>query len=86
MERLDPGKYPDTVAHPAYYTDGFKIETIAYIEDHRLPFHLGNAVKYISRAGRKDPDKTIEDLQKAMWYIERYIEYLQRDGSMEGKG
>ena len=34
-----------------------------------LGFNLGNAVKYISRAGKKDPDKYIEDLQKAVWYL-----------------
>lgn len=73
----DDGRYPDTVAHPAHYADGCRIEPIAYIEDHRFPYHLGNAVKYISRAGKKDPAKTVEDLQKAMWYIERYIGLLQ---------
>lgn len=41
-----------------------------------LPYHLGNAVKYIARAGRKDPTKTEEDLRKAIWYINRYIEFL----------
>ena len=54
----------DNVNHPAHYTSG-KIEVIDFIEDKELGFHLGNAVKYISRAGRKNPDKTIEDLRKA---------------------
>ena len=62
----------DTVNHPAHYTDG-RIEVIDFIEDKKLGFHLGNAVKYISRAGKKDPNKTIEDLQKAKWYLERAI-------------
>lgn len=60
----------DNVNHPSYYTDG-KYETIEFIERHGLSFHEGNAVKYISRAGKKDPDKTIEDLEKALWYIKR---------------
>ena len=47
----------DPVNHPAHYTTG-KIEVIDYIEDQKLPYHLGNAVKYISRAGKKDKDKT----------------------------
>ena len=66
------------VDHPNYYNQG-KIEVIDYIEDKNLGFHLGNAVKYISRAGLKDPSKTIEDLEKAIWYIERYIQFLERD-------
>ena len=60
----------DPVNHPAHYTDG-KYETIEFIERHGLSFHEGNAVKYISRAGKKDPGKMIEDLEKALWYIKR---------------
>lgn len=67
----------DAVSHPAHYTDG-NIEVIDYIEDKRLGFHLGNAVKYISRAGKKDPAKTVEDLRKAVWYVERYIESVAK--------
>jgi len=62
----------DPVNHPAHYTDG-AIEVIDFIEDKKLPYHLGNAVKYISRAGKKDPAKEIEDLEKAVWYLQRYI-------------
>ena len=65
----------DPVNHPSHYTDG-KIEVIDYIEDKGLGFCLGNAVKYISRAGKKDPEKEIEDLRKAAWYINRRIEEL----------
>ena len=65
----------DNVNHPAHYTDG-KIEVIDFIEDKKLGFHLGNAVKYICRAGKKDPEKTIEDLQKAEWYLRREIQRL----------
>lgn len=66
------------VDHPAYYNTG-KIEVIDYILDKNLDFCLGNAVKYISRAGKKDPAKTIEDLKKALWYINKYIEILEED-------
>ena len=66
----------DNVNHPAHYTDG-RIEVIEYIEDKGLGYCLGNAVKYISRAGKKDPAKEIEDLQKAVWYINRRIHELE---------
>ena len=66
----------DVVNHPEHYTDG-GIETIDFIEAKKLPYHLGNAVKYISRAGKKDPEKTVEDLKKAVWYINRYISKLE---------
>lgn len=67
----------DPVNHPSHYTSG-KIEVIDFIEDKGLSFHLGNAVKYIARAGKKDPAKTVEDLQKAIWYLGREI--LRREG------
>lgn len=47
---------PDLVNHPEHYTDG-GIETIDFIEAKELNFHLGNAVKYISRAGKKRPNE-----------------------------
>ena len=66
----------DPVNRPAHYTDG-KIEVIEYIEDKGLGFCLGNAIKYISRAGKKYKDKEVEDLKKAIWYIERRIKELE---------
>lgn len=72
----------DAVNHPSHYTFG-KIETIDVIEDWELPYHLGNAVKYISRAGRKDPSKKLEDLEKARWYLNRYIELLEKKAKNE---
>lgn len=74
---LAPNKENDPVNHPSHYTDG-KIEVIDFIEDKKLGFHLGNAVKYVARAGKKDPDKVKEDLRKAVWYIERYIQLLEK--------
>lgn len=67
----------DPVNHPSHYTDT-KIEVMDYIEDKGFNFALGNAVKYISRAGRKDKNKTIEDLEKAEWYLNREIERLKK--------
>ena len=65
----------DPVNHPSHYTTG-KIEVIDFITDKKLDFCRGNAVKYIVRAGLKDPEKEVEDLQKAMFYINRAIEDL----------
>lgn len=75
-ERMD-GVLNDSVNHPAHYTYG-SIEVIDVIEGLKLPYHLGNAVKYIARAGHKDPAKTTEDLRKAVWYLNRYIDLLER--------
>ena len=66
----------DIVNKPSHYTDG-KIEVIEFIEDKKLGFCLGNAVKYISRAGKKDPTKEVEDLKKAIWYLKRRIKELE---------
>ena len=63
----------DEVNHPAHYTDG-GIETIDYIEAKLTPeefrgYCVGNALKYMSRAGKKDDATT--DLKKAQWYLTR---------------
>lgn len=66
----------DSVNHPSYYCDG-GIETIDFIEAKNLGYHLASAVKYISRAGKKNPETEIEDLRKAAWYINRRIQQLE---------
>ena len=66
-------KPSDPVNNPTHYTDG-GIETIDYIEAKGLGYHLGNAVKYISRAGKKGTNQGLEDLRKAQWYLARAIE------------
>ena len=66
------GGIEDNINHPSYYTDG-AIEVIDFIEDKKLPYHLGNVIKYISRAGKKNPETELEDLKKAHWYLSRYI-------------
>lgn len=66
------------VEHPPYYCAG-RIEVIDFIEDQSLGFHLGNAVKYICRAGRKDPLKKKEDIEKAIWYLERHLLMMDRE-------
>ena len=64
----------NNVSSPAHYASG-NIEVIDAIEDWGLDkdYYLGNAVKYIARAGKKNPDTLIEDLKKAVWYLNRRI-------------
>ncbi|GHV47016.1 hypothetical protein FACS189499_03640 [Clostridia bacterium] len=69
---------PDNVNHPTHYTTG-KIEVIDFIDDKQLGFSLGNAVKYIVRAGKKDPTRMVEDLEKAIWYIKHEIGELREN-------
>ena len=66
----------DSVNHPSHYAEGWSngAEVIDITEN--LNFNRGNAVKYIARAGRKDAMKTIEDLRKARWYIDRELRRL----------
>ena len=67
----------NSVDHPNHYKG--KFETIDVIEDWKLGFNLGNTVKYISRAGKKDPAKYLEDLEKAAWYLKREIDNLKNN-------
>lgn len=69
----------NVINSPSHYADT-KIEVIDYIEDKRLGYHLGNVVKYVSRAGRKGKDKMLEDLYKAKWYLERKIKNIEAEG------
>lgn len=62
QKELDAVQKEDVVNHPPHYTRG-KIEVIDFIEDQQFPYHLGNVIKYISRAGHKG-DK-LEDLKKS---------------------
>ena len=68
----------DPVTHPAHYTFG-NYEVIDVINDWKLNFNRGNAIKYIARAGKKNPDKEIEDLEKAVFYLQDEIKRLRND-------
>ena len=72
------GKAPvsDPVSHPAYYTQG-KIEVADFIADQKLNFNRGCAIKYVCRAGVKDPACEVQDLEKAIWYINHEIKSLK---------
>ena len=65
----------DSIHRPAHYAEGRIYEPIAVIEDWDLNYRLGNTVKYISRAGRKQ--NALEDLKKARWYLDREIDQLE---------
>ena len=68
----------EMVDHPNHY--GGKdnpYEAIKVIEAWDLGFNLGNAIKYISRVGKKI--NTLEDLEKASWYINREINKLKNE-------
>lgn len=64
----------DDVNHPAHYEQGFETRTVECIDITRwLPFALGNAIKYVWRAGKKgDLAKAMEDLDKAQWYADEW--------------
>lgn len=80
-DKINNPEQDDMVNNPPHYTDG-GIEVIDFIKAKNLDFCLGNAVKYISRAGKKNDAaltnkaKTIQDLEKAIWYCKKEIEWL----------
>jgi hypothetical protein len=65
----------DPIDSPAHYAEGRVFEPIDVIADWELNYHLGNCLKYVSRAGRKQ--NQLEDLKKARWYLSREIETLE---------
>lgn len=75
----------ESVNHPQHYGGKSNpYEAIKVIEAWELDFCLGNAVKYISRAGKKD--NTVQDLKKAIWYLERRISQLEASDGNFGAG
>jgi len=68
----------EQVNHPDHYGGSSNLyEAIKVIDAWDLGFSLGNTVKYISRAGKKDPNKELEDLRKAKWYLDHHIKNLE---------
>jgi hypothetical protein len=69
----------EMVNHPNHYGgEGNQYEAIKVIDAWELGFSLGNTVKYISRAGKKNKEKELEDLKKAAWYLEHHINQLEK--------
>ena len=77
QEQLADIKRREGVDHPTYYKHG-GVEAIDAIEAWELCFNLGNVVKYIARAGKKTAD-SLQDLQKAAWYLDREIKRRERE-------
>ena len=79
--RLNHGTHRphSNVNHPDHYQSD-NIEAIDIIESFELNFHLGNVIKYITRADKKG--NSLEDLEKAKWYLQREINnrHKQQDG------
>lgn len=64
--------------YPEHYKEGRKYEPIEVIEDWQLNYNLGNALKYIARNGRKTGENPIEGLRKAIFYLDREIQKLEK--------
>jgi len=70
----ESGRKKESVNHPAHYGGADNPhEVIKVIRAWDLGFSLGNVVKYVARAGKKDPAKRLEDLHKALWYLQEEI-------------
>lgn len=78
----------DPVDHPPHYRASSGFEAIDVIESWKLNFNLGNVVKYTCRAGLKgsellptteSKEKTLEDLKKALWYLQREVHRVERE-------
>lgn len=79
---MEDEKESDPVNHPAYYTVYKGLEIIDLTE--QMNFNRGNAVKYIARAGIKDKEHEIEDLEKAIWYTKREIQRIKNTSKEAG--
>lgn len=70
----------DPVNHPHHYGGADNpYEVIKIIRHYRCGFNIGNVMKYILRAGVKDPAAEIQDLKKAVWYLNKEIEWREED-------
>ena len=68
----------DDMFHPHHYGGNKTYEVIKVLEAWNIDFHLGNAIKYIYRSGKKNVETEIKDLEKAKWYIQRKIDLLKK--------
>jgi hypothetical protein len=79
LEHLSNVDKKEMVNNPEHYGGvSNPYEAIKVIDAWDLGFCLGNTVKYISRAGKKQKEKELEDLKKALWYLQHHIETLEK--------
>lgn len=78
IEKVNGDDGYESVDHPPHYGGDTPYEAIKVIEAWGLGFCLGNAVKYISRAGNKPGVSITDDLRKAVWYIQREISDIEK--------
>ena len=69
----------DNMFHPPHYGGEKTYEVIKVLEAWNIDFHLGSAIKYIYRSGKKNVKTEIKDLEKAKWYIQRKIDLLKKN-------
>lgn len=69
----------DNVIKPSHYKSG-KFDVIAFCQEHDLNFDVGNVIKYCTRAGKKEGNSELQDLNKAMEFLRRRIEFVESKG------
>mgnify|MGYP000632663530 CR=1 FL=1 len=79
IENIEKDKLKESINHPNHYGGDSTYEVIKVCEAWGLDkdAYLFNTIKYVARAGKKDKDKEIEDLEKALWYLQRKINNLK---------
>jgi len=78
-------KYKEAVEHPSHYLKDTGHEVIDVIHAWQLGYNLGNVIKYVARAGRKNPEKLVEDLKKAIFYLNDEISRINNIQQEEEK-
>jgi hypothetical protein len=76
---MSVSKTDEAVDHPSHYGGADNpYEHIKVAEAMGWGYHIGNVTKYVWRAGKKHPD-LLQDLKKALWYLQRYIAHLEKN-------
>jgi len=67
------------VDHPQHYGGDTVYEPIKIVDAFNLNFCLGNVIKYVLRAGRKPGEPKLDDLKKALWYLQHEVNKLEKE-------
>ena len=78
IENIDKATLNEDVIKPSHYKAG-EFDVIAFCQKHNLNFDVGNVIKYVTRAGKKKDNSELQDLNKAMEYLKRRIEFVKGD-------